>query len=89
MDLTSQNIGGAIKAPSLDQTTGVRCEKCGNGVFLPALMLRRVSRLLIGAQSDGIIPINVFSCSKCGHVNSEFIPEGIDVESEEKTPVLS
>lgn len=73
-----------INGPSLSQTTSVKCEKCGNEVFYPAYMLRRVSRLLIGAQEDGIIPINTFACASCGHTNAEFIPPQLREDNKEK-----
>lgn len=41
-------------------------------------MLRKVSRILMGDTKDGVLPIPVFTCSKCGHVNKEFLPKGIE-----------
>jgi len=80
------NIGG----PSLSQTEAVKCEKCGCEVFTPAYMIRKVSRLLIGAKQDGIMPIDTFVCVKCGHVNKEFLPPELankkqdEIDSEQK-----
>ena len=59
---------------SLDKTTGIKCEKCENEVFHDGVMLRKASRFLTGTAQDALIPIPVFSCSKCGHVNDEFLP---------------
>ena len=59
---------------SLDKTTPVSCEECGNNVFVEGLLLRKVSKFLTGQAQDGIVPIPVFSCSKFQHVNEEFIP---------------
>ena len=59
---------------SLDQTKGVKCEKCGNETFQDAFLLRKASRLLTGTAQDALIPIQVFACTKCGHVNEEFLP---------------
>ena len=78
-----ENIGSGVAAPSLKQTIAVKCEECGGEIFMPAYMLRKVSKLLIGAKNDGIIPIDTFVCAKCGHVNSEFIPEPLKKEAEE------
>lgn len=63
---------------AMSQTTPIVCEKCGNDVFTEGLMLRKVSRILMGDTKDGVLPIPVFACSKCGHVNKEFLPKGID-----------
>ncbi len=68
------NISDINSKATLRDTSPVKCEKCGNEVFIAAYMLRRVSRFLIGAKNDGIIPIDTFACSKCGHVNTEFMP---------------
>ena len=67
----------ATKLPNnidLKQTTAVQCESCLGEAFQEALMLRRVSALLTGTGREGFVPIQVFSCTKCGHVNSNFIP---------------
>jgi len=71
-----------ISSNPIPQTTPIVCEKCNHNVFVPAYFLRKVSRLLIGASEDGVVPVNTFACAKCGHVNEEFIPHGIEVEEE-------
>ncbi len=60
---------------SLQDTTAVKCEKCGGEIFESGMLLREVSALMTGTGQPGIIPIPVFICSKCGHVNSQFIPQ--------------
>ena len=72
---------GGKKQPQMPQikvdindTTEVVCEKCGEKVFQPGFMFRRVSKIL--HPPDGaIIPINVFVCASCGHVPKEFEPK--------------
>ena len=59
---------------SLDKTKEITCEKCGNNVFQEGVLLRKASRLLTGTAQDALIPIPVFACSKCNHVNDEFLP---------------
>ena len=59
---------------SLDKTTGLSCDECGNEIFQEGVMLRKASRFLTGTAQDAMIPIQVFACSKCGHVNEEFLP---------------
>ncbi len=58
-----------------DQSEPVTCEKCTSLVFVEGIMLRRVNKLLIGADQDGMIPIPVFSCQMCGHINSNMMPK--------------
>lgn len=59
---------------NLEDTKAVKCDICGGEVFEQAVMLREVSALLTGTGQPGIIPIPVFVCSKCGHVNKQFLP---------------
>ena len=59
---------------SLDKTTETTCDGCGNNVFQEGVLLRKASRFLTGTSQDAMIPIPVFACSKCGHVNEEFLP---------------
>ena len=60
---------------SLDKTVPVICEKCDGQVFQEGLMLRKASKFLTGTAQDAIVPIPVFSCASCGHVNSDFMPK--------------
>jgi hypothetical protein len=59
---------------SLDKTQAVTCDKCGCPTFTEGVLLRKASRFLTGTQQDALIPISVFVCSKCGHVNEQFLP---------------
>ena len=68
---------------SLDKTTGVVCEECGNQVFREGVMLRKASRFPTGTAQDALVPIQVFSCAKCGHVNEEFLPLQLRSNKEE------
>ena len=46
-------------------------------------MLRKASRFLTGTAQDALVPIQVFSCAKCGHVNEEFLPLQLRSNKEE------
>lgn len=59
---------------SLDQTLEVVCNECGHKFFHQAVYLRKASGLLTGTGQPSYIPIPVFACGKCGHVNEEFLP---------------
>ena len=65
---------------SLDKTVPITCEKCDNQTFSEAFILRKVSRFLTGQPQDGLVPIPVFSCTACGHVNNEFLPAELKTE---------
>lgn len=74
----------------LSKTKPIVCEQCGCQIFTEGLILRKVSRILTGDDTDSVCPIHVFVCSKCGHVNKEFIPTILQEESKEveKKPSL-
>ena len=59
----------------ISQTTEVSCEACKHDVFIPAFKMRRLSALLAPAGKETMVPINVFACAKCGHINKEFLPK--------------
>ena len=60
---------------SLDKTTPLICESCGNETFTQVTFLRKVSKFIAGTDHDALIPIPSFACSKCGFVNEEFQPK--------------
>ena len=68
---------------TLDKTAAVVCDECSGEVFTDGVMLRKASRFITGTAQDAIIPIQVFSCIKCGYVNEEFLPSQLRNKSEE------
>lgn len=60
---------------SLQDTLPIICEACGHSVFQEGVLLRKISRYVTGTSQDALMPIPVFSCAKCGHVNVEFMPK--------------
>jgi DNA-directed RNA polymerase subunit M/transcription elongation factor TFIIS len=68
---------------SLDKTTEIKCEKCGNTTFSDAVLMRKASKFLTGTQQDSYIPIPVFACTKCQHVNIEFLPPQLRSQTQE------
>ena len=68
---------------TLDKTTGMSCDECGSEVFIEGMLLRKASRFITGTAQDALIPIQVFTCSKCGNVNEEFLPSQLRNKSEE------
>ena len=64
--------GQAQQTIDMSQTTPLKCEKCENQTFKQTLLIRKMSALVSSTGQEQIIPIGVFACEKCGHVNSEF-----------------
>ena len=54
------------------KTNEICCEACGGKTFKQTLLLRKMSALVAPSGQETIIPMQVFACEKCGHVNKEF-----------------
>ena len=57
------------------QTTAEVCEKCENETFTQVFKMRKLSALLSPAGKETMIPMQVFACAKCGHINPGFLPK--------------
>jgi uncharacterized Zn finger protein len=57
------------------QTTAEVCEGCGNETFHQVYKMRKLSALLSPTGEEAMIPIQIFACVKCGHVNKGFLPK--------------
>lgn len=68
--MQNQQMGQNLNI-SLDKTTAMACEACGNETFITVTYLRKASKFLTGTPQDALIPIPTFACSKCHHVNSD------------------
>ena len=72
------NFGGAGQGPptldniDLTHAKTMECEECGCKGFKQTLMLKKLSALMSPNGQETIIPMQVFACEKCGHVNKEF-----------------
>ena len=51
----------------------VVCEKCNNNQFVPVFLMKQVPALLSPTGKDTMIPIQVFKCDKCSHINELFL----------------
>ena len=57
------------------QTTAEICEKCENETFVQVYQMRKLSALLSPTGQETMIPIQVFACHSCGHINKGFLPK--------------
>jgi len=64
--------GNIQQTIEIEKTTPIKCEKCENQTFKQSLMLRKLSALVSPNGQETLVPVQVFACEKCGHVNSEF-----------------
>ena len=61
------------------KTSQICCEACGGSTFKQTLLLRKMSALASPSGQETIIPMAVFACNKCGHVNGEFRQSELDI----------
>ena len=59
----------------MSQTTAEVCESCENDTFIQVYQMRKLSALLSPTGEPAMIPIQVFACAKCGHINKGFLPK--------------
>ena len=59
----------------MSQTTAEICEKCENDTFTQVYKMRKLSALLSPTGQPTMIPMQVFSCVKCNHINEMFLPK--------------
>lgn len=58
---------GAQPKVDISQSVPVVCEVCGEGkTFLPAMKMRKLSKLAYGGDQDMMIPFEVYLCGDCG-----------------------
>ena len=72
--MISPGKDGQMQQQQIDisKTSPVKCEKCENPTFKQSLLLRKLSALVSPNGQETLVPVQVFACEKCGHVNSEF-----------------
>ena len=58
----------------INKTTEVKC-KCNNDVFVPGVIVRKISKFLTGGTKDSLFPIQIMICSKCSEPLEDTIPE--------------
>jgi len=61
----------------IEDTVAVECNECSSMYFEQALHIRKASGLLTGQPKPSYMPIPVFRCVDCGHINDEFLPKEI------------
>ena len=70
--ITPGKDGQMQETIDFSKTTQIKCESCDSSTFKQTLLLRKMSALVAPGGQETIIPMQVFACEKCGHVNKEF-----------------
>ena len=74
--ITPNGKGQMQESIDFSKTSQIKCEACGGSTFKQTLLLRKMSALVAPGGQETIIPMQVFACEKCGHVNKEFSDVG-------------
>ena len=64
--------GVSLDNIDLTHAKDITCEKCEGVGFRQTMMLKKLSALVSPNGQESIIPVGVFACDSCGHVNKEF-----------------
>jgi len=51
------------------------CEECGNDRFVVHYLIKRFSPLISPTGQEMLTPVQAFACTKCNHINKDFLPE--------------
>ena len=63
----------------LSQAETMKCEYCGNYVFIKGTVLKRLSPLVSPTGQEAIVPIEIYSCGSCGEVPKSMVKDiGLD-----------
>tara|TARA_Y100001963_G_C6498760_1_gene316894 strand:+ start:170 stop:406 length:237 start_codon:yes stop_codon:yes gene_type:complete len=69
---TVGNDGSRQVNIDVSQAKDIKCDECENDSFKQTILLKRLSALVSPTGQEVLIPMQVFACEKCGHINDEF-----------------
>ena len=63
----------------LKKADTIKCDDCGNYLFITSFVIKRVSAILSPTGQEGLVPIQVYSCGNCGQVPKSLLEgSGLD-----------
>ena len=66
-----------------ENTEPVTCDECKGEYFSPVFMIRKISALMSPNGQEGMMPVQMFQCNSCGHVNESFLPTQNQAQEEQ------
>ena len=76
---------GAQQQVDLSKADTIKCEDCGNYLYIQANVIKRISPIMSPTGQEALVPVQVYSCGNCGKVPKMFI-EGDGLGSLEEQP---
>lgn len=68
----------------MKHSSEITCKECGCMFFKQVVSLRRVSKLILAAPTDQVMPIPIFRCDDCGAPLQNLIDEEPEPTNDEK-----
>ena len=65
----------------LSQAETMKCEHCGNYLFIKSSVIKRLSPLVSPTGEEALVPIEIYSCGNCGRVPKSMLGD-IGIEEE-------
>ena len=59
----------------LSQAETMKCEDCGNYVWIKATVIKRISALMSPTGQEALAPIEIYSCGNCGKVPTSMLKD--------------
>jgi hypothetical protein len=71
----------------LKQADTIKCDDCGNYLFITASVIKRISPILSPTGQEALVPVQVYSCGNCGKVPKIFLEgSGLGLDEEINKP---
>ena len=67
----------------LSQAETMKCEHCGNYIFIKGSIIKRLSALMSPTGEEALVPIEIYSCGNCGKVPKTMLGD-VGIEEEAK-----
>ena len=61
-----------LSQTQLDAAKNITCEKCGSQIMKNVFVIKSISALLMQDGKETLIPVPVFACNSCDHINEKF-----------------
>ena len=73
--MDGQRPPGAQLNIKMSDLTDICCENCGSKFFRQVSAFKKLSALISPTGKEQVVPVPVFRCDECGHINKEFLPK--------------
>ena len=59
----------------LTHAKDIVCDKCGSQCFEQTYLFKKLSAVLSPNGQETMIPLQIYRCADCGHINDIFLPK--------------